>query len=136
MSHFIHNILLINFRFNIGLLVYPNSPAQNLAYNDFNADHCSICQSNLLIVTLYTTAEIFRIHLVLSLMKLSQVITMTRLLFLLWSLCSMLITFSCCRNLCSRIFFQNINEETMPYKIIEGVYTKENNNHNNFPVYR
>ena len=33
-------------------------------------------------------------------------------------------------------FFQNINEETMPYKIIEGVYTKENNNHNNFPVYR
>ena len=24
----------------------------------------------------------------------------------------------------------------MPYKIIEGVYTKENNNHNNFPVYR
>ena len=48
----------------------------------------------------------------------------------------MLITFSCCRNLCSRIFFQNINEETMPYKIIEGVYTKENNNHNNFPVYR
>ena len=48
----------------------------------------------------------------------------------------MLITFSCCRNLCSRIFFQNINEETMPYKIIEGVYTMENNNHNNFPVYR
>ena len=24
----------------------------------------------------------------------------------------------------------------MPYKIIEGVFTKENNNHNNFPVYR
>ena len=24
----------------------------------------------------------------------------------------------------------------MPYKIIEGVYTKENYNHNNFPVYR
>ena len=61
---------------------------------------------------------------------------MTRLLFLLWILCSMLITFSCCRNLCSRIFFQNINEETMPYKIIEGVYTKENYSHNNFPVYR
>ena len=61
---------------------------------------------------------------------------MTRLLFLLWILCSMLIAFSSCRNLCSRIFFQNINEETMPYKIIEGVYTKENNNHNNFPVYR
>ena len=48
----------------------------------------------------------------------------------------MLIAFSSCRNLCSRIFFQNINEETMPYKIIEGVFTKENNNHNNFPVYR
>ena len=60
---------------------------------------------------------------------------MTRLL-LLWILCSMLIAFSSCRNLCSRIFFQNINEETMPYKIIEGVYSKENNNHNNFPVYR
>ena len=24
----------------------------------------------------------------------------------------------------------------MPYKIIEGVYTKENYSHNNFPVYR
>ena len=24
----------------------------------------------------------------------------------------------------------------MPYKIIEGVFTKDNNNHNNFPVYR
>ena len=63
-------------------------------------------------------------------------IMMARLLFLLWILCSMLIAFSCCRNLCSRIFFPNINEETMPYKIIEGIYTKENNNHNNFPVYR
>ena len=60
---------------------------------------------------------------------------MTRLL-LLWILCSMLIAFSSCRNLCSRIFFQDINEETMPYKIIEGVYTKENYSHNNFPVYR
>ena len=61
---------------------------------------------------------------------------MARLLLLLWILCSMLIAFSSCRNLCSRIFFQNINEENMPYKIIEGVFTKENNNHNNFPVYR
>ena len=60
---------------------------------------------------------------------------MTRLLLLLWILCSMLIAFCSCRKLCSRIFFQNINEETMPYKIIEGVYTKENHNHNNFPVY-
>ena len=24
----------------------------------------------------------------------------------------------------------------MPYKVIEGVYTKENYSHNNFPVYR
>ena len=61
---------------------------------------------------------------------------MARLLLLLWILCSMLIAFCSCRNLCSRIFFQNIDEETMPYKITEGVYTKENYNHNNFPVYR
>ena len=54
----------------------------------------------------------------------------------LWILFSVLIAFSSCRTPCSRIFFQNINEETMPYKIIEGVFTKENNNHNNFPVYR
>ena len=59
-----------------------------------------------------------------------------RLLLLLWILCSLLVAFSNCRTLCSRIFFQNINEETMPYKIIEGVYTKENYSHNNFPVYR
>ena len=61
---------------------------------------------------------------------------MARLLLFLLILCSMLIAFCSCRNLCSRIFFQNINEGTMPYKIIEGVYTKENYNHNNFPVYR
>ena len=59
-----------------------------------------------------------------------------RLLLLLWILCSVLVAFSNCRTLCSRIFFQNINEKTMPYKIIEGVYTKENYSHNNFPVYR
>ena len=59
-----------------------------------------------------------------------------RLLLLLWILCSLLVAFSSCRTLCARIFFQNINEETMPYKIIEGVYTKENYSHNNFPVYR
>ena len=59
-----------------------------------------------------------------------------RLLLLLWILCSVLVAFSNCRTLCSRIFFQNINEETMPYKVIEGVYTKENYSHNNFPVYR
>ena len=38
--------------------------------------------------------------------------------------------------LCSRIFFQNIDEETLPYKMIEGVYVKENNTYNNFPVYK
>ena len=49
---------------------------------------------------------------------------MARLLLLI--LCSMLIAFSSCRNLCSRIFFQNITQETLPYKIIYSVYTKEN----------
>ena len=40
------------------------------------------------------------------------------------------------RVLCPRIFFRNFNEEKMPYKIIEGVFIKENYYHNNFPVYR
>ena len=44
--------------------------------------------------------------------------------------------FASSATLCPRIFFQNINEETMPYKIIEGVYIKESYYHNNFPVYR
>ena len=38
--------------------------------------------------------------------------------------------------LCPRIFFQNIDENTTPYKIIEGVYIEEENYHNNFPVFR
>lgn len=49
---------------------------------------------------------------------------------------STLLVFSDSRTLCPRIFFQNINEMTMPYKIIEGVYVKENDYHNDFPVYR
>ena len=51
---------------------------------------------------------------------------LARLLLFLLILCSMLIAFSSCRNLCARIFFQNITEETLPYKIIYSVYTKEN----------
>ena len=51
---------------------------------------------------------------------------MARLLLSLLILCSMLIAFCSCRSLCSRIFFQNITEETLPYKIIYSVYTKEN----------
>ena len=37
---------------------------------------------------------------------------------------------------CPRIFFQNINEKTMPYKMIEGVYTRTKDYYNNFPVYQ
>ena len=61
---------------------------------------------------------------------------MARLTLLLWFLFSTLIECSSSKTLCSRIFFQNINEETMPYKIIEGVFIKENYNYNSFPVYR
>ncbi|KAL9964272.1 hypothetical protein ACROYT_G027890 [Oculina patagonica] len=55
---------------------------------------------------------------------------------LLWFTLSTLLASTSSRTLCPRIFFQNINEDTNPYKIIEGVYIKEKNNHNNFPVYR
>ena len=51
---------------------------------------------------------------------------MARLLLFLLILCSMLIAFCSCRNLCSKIFFQNITQETLRYKIIYSVYTKEN----------
>ena len=54
----------------------------------------------------------------------------------LWFVLSILVTLSSCRTYCPRIFFQNINETTMPYKNIEGVYTKQNFSYNNFPVYR
>ena len=44
--------------------------------------------------------------------------------------------FTSSRTLCPRIFFQNINEWTMPYKMIEGVYIHNKNDYyNNFPVY-
>ncbi len=46
------------------------------------------------------------------------------------------LVFTSSKTLCPRIFFQNINEETMPYKVIEGVYIKENDSYNGFPVYR
>ena len=55
------------------------------------------------------------------------------------SLCftlSALLAFTSSRKLCPRIFFQNVDENTMPYKIIEGVYIEEDNYHNNFPVFR
>ncbi|XP_078380025.1 uncharacterized protein LOC144662972 [Oculina patagonica] len=57
---------------------------------------------------------------------------------LFWSvLISMWLVLTCSRTLCPRIFFQNINEQTMPYKMIEGVYIyTKNDNYNNFPVYR
>ena len=54
----------------------------------------------------------------------------------LWFVLSTFIAFTSSMTLCSRIFFQNISEETMPYKMIEGVYVKENNSYNNFPVYK
>ena len=53
-----------------------------------------------------------------------------------WFVLSTCIAFTSSMTLCSRIFFQNINEETMPYKMIEGVYIKEDNSYNNFPVYQ
>jgi len=49
---------------------------------------------------------------------------------------STLIAFTSSRMLCPRIFFQNIDENTMPYKVIEGVYIEEDDYHNNFPVFR
>ena len=54
----------------------------------------------------------------------------------LWLVLSVCIAFSSAKTLCSRIFLQNINEETMPYKMIEGVYVKEDKTHNNFPLYK
>ncbi|KAL9964273.1 hypothetical protein ACROYT_G027891 [Oculina patagonica] len=55
---------------------------------------------------------------------------------LFWFILGTLLTITSSRTLCPRIFFKNVNEDTMPYKIIEGVYTKEKDDHNNFPVYR
>ena len=40
------------------------------------------------------------------------------------------------RNVCSRIFFQDLKHSESPYKIIEGVYIKQNYKHHNFPVYQ
>ena len=54
------------------------------------------------------------------------------LLFIL----SPFLPFTSSRTLCPRIFFQNINEDTMPYKIIEGVFLKNKDDRNSFPVYR
>ncbi|KAL9963687.1 hypothetical protein ACROYT_G027216 [Oculina patagonica] len=39
------------------------------------------------------------------------------------------------KTFCPRIFFQNINEKTMPFKMIEGVYIKQNVSSHFFPVY-
>ncbi|XP_078380020.1 uncharacterized protein LOC144662966 [Oculina patagonica] len=54
----------------------------------------------------------------------------------LFVLISTWLVFTTSKTLCPRIFFQNINEETMPYKMIEGVYIKQNDSYNNFPVFR
>ncbi|XP_078380023.1 uncharacterized protein LOC144662969 [Oculina patagonica] len=45
------------------------------------------------------------------------------------------LAFTSSKTLCPRIFFQNINEMSMPYKMIEGVYIKQNDSYNYFPVY-
>ena len=55
---------------------------------------------------------------------------------LLWFILTTLLAFTSSRKLCPRIFFQNINENTMPYKMIEGVFIKEEDDQNSFPVYR
>ena len=55
---------------------------------------------------------------------------------LLWFVLCNSGTLSSAKTLCPRIFFQNINEVNMPYKIIEGVYVKENFDNLNFPVYK
>ena len=52
-----------------------------------------------------------------------------------FALISTWLVFTSSKGLCPRIFFQNINEKTMPYKMIEGVYTRTKDNYNNFPVY-
>ena len=61
---------------------------------------------------------------------------MARLFLLLWTFVSALSAIASSKKLCSRIFFQNINEETMPYKMIEGVYIRQKINHNGLPVYQ
>ncbi|XP_048576858.1 uncharacterized protein LOC5521493 [Nematostella vectensis] len=40
------------------------------------------------------------------------------------------------KEFCSKIFFQNVDEDAIPYKVVmDGVYIKQPGNHNNFPVY-
>ncbi|XP_078380024.1 uncharacterized protein LOC144662970, partial [Oculina patagonica] len=60
---------------------------------------------------------------------------MTSNLLFCFVLISTWLVFTSSKTLCPRIFFQNINEETMPYKMIEGVYIKEGV-YNFFPIYR
>ena len=59
----------------------------------------------------------------------------SNLLFLFVLICTWLV-FTSSKSLCPRIFFQNINEKTMPYKMIEGIYTRTKDDYNNFPVYK
>ena len=66
----------------------------------------------------------------------SKTFDMPRTILLLSVLLCTMVTLSSSRTFCPRIFFQNIDEKTMPYKMIEGVYAKQNYDHNNFPVYR
>lgn len=66
----------------------------------------------------------------------SKAFEMLRTVLLLSVLLCTMVTLSSSRTFCPRIFFQNIDEKTMPYKMIEGVYVKHIYDYNNFPVYR
>ncbi|XP_031552555.1 uncharacterized protein LOC116289751 [Actinia tenebrosa] len=56
--------------------------------------------------------------------------------FLLYLWFCIFMTLTTARTLCPRIFFQNIDEGKMPYKVIEGVFVKQSYNYNGFPVYK
>lgn len=61
----------------------------------------------------------------------SKAFEMLRTVLLLSVLLCTMVTLSSSRTFCPRIFFQNIDEKTMPYKMIEGVYVKHIYDYNN-----
>lgn len=61
----------------------------------------------------------------------SKAFEMLRTVLLLSVLLCTMVTLSSSRTFCPRIFFQNIDEKTMPYKVIEGVYVKHIYDYNN-----
>lgn len=61
----------------------------------------------------------------------SKAFDMLRTILLLSVLLCTMVTLSSSRTFCPRIFFQNIDEKTMPYKMIEGVYVKHIYDYNN-----